>query len=289
MMISVNATYASTGCTTSNGHNYIDVYPALSAEITTTGNACTTDPRTASVPDGGAQYQWIVTNANVTNGGEHTRAISYVPWGTGDVTLSVTVKRIDGCEATDTVVEPAGTGPRAQLDLHTAICPGQSATIPVELIGTPPFSITWSDGVIQSGINASSVSRTVSPTQFTEYTISAVSDAHCSGDAVGAARVVVEEEPEILQQPRHATITKGSSTTLTVGASDSATLYDWYQGKSGDRSHLVASGPSPSYTTPPLTATTSYWVDVRSACASLESHTATVHISVKTRRRAVRR
>jgi hypothetical protein len=66
-------------------------------------------------------------------------------------------------------------------------------------------------------------------------------------------------------------------------------MYDWYEGQSGDRSQLVASGPSPSFTTPPLTSTTSYWVEVRSECGSVESSTATVRLNVKARRRAVRR
>ena len=287
MIIQVSGTHVATGCTfEQKGTRYIDVEPAHSTEITTS-SSCSGGPRFASVPVSGANalYDWSITNGQVLTGpGQPT--ITWEPSGTQDVTISVTVTRADSCVASDSVTVPAGTGPYATIDTQTWICPGEDATIPVSLSGTPPFSITWNDGVTQNGINAHTASRTVSPSQYSEYTITNVTDAQCSGTANGIARVMIDAEPEITQQPGNTTIAKGSSAKLTVAASGSVTSYSWYQGQTGDRSRLVAFGPS--FTTPHLTSTTSYWVEVVGECETVQSTTATVTVSGG-RRRAVRR
>jgi Leucine-rich repeat (LRR) protein len=68
--------------------------------------------------------------------------------------------------------------------------------------------------------------------------------------------------------PQGTTIASGQSTTLTVGASGSPTLtYQWYQGPSGTSTTPVGTN-SPSFTTPALTQTTSYWVRVSNGCGA---------------------
>jgi hypothetical protein len=81
--------------------------------------------------------------------------------------------------------------------------------------------------------------------------------------------------PAITQQPANIMITSGTTTTLTVAAT-SAVTYQWYRGAAGDTSAPVGTN-SASFTTPALTAATSYWVRVTGGCGSpADSATATV-------------
>ena len=82
--------------------------------------------------------------------------------------------------------------------------------------------------------------------------------------------------PTITTHPASTTICSGGSTTLTVLASGAGTLgYQWYQGTAPDTTTPVGTN-SASFTTPALTATTSYWVRVSNACGPVNSNTATV-------------
>ena len=82
--------------------------------------------------------------------------------------------------------------------------------------------------------------------------------------------------PTITTHPQSQTITVGQTTTLTVTASGTAPLsYQWYQGTSGDTNTPVGTN-SASYTTPPLSATTSYWVRVSNDMGTAHSNTAMV-------------
>jgi predicted extracellular nuclease len=84
--------------------------------------------------------------------------------------------------------------------------------------------------------------------------------------------------PAIDAQPADATISSGQTATLSVTAHGTAPLhYQWYQGSTGDTSTPVG-GDSASFTTPTLTATTSYWVRVSNDVGSVDSFTATVTV-----------
>jgi Zn-dependent metalloprotease len=83
--------------------------------------------------------------------------------------------------------------------------------------------------------------------------------------------------PLITSQPAGATVTAGTSATLSVTASGTAPLsYQWYQGSSGNVSSPVGGATSSSFTTGSIYQTTSYWVRVSNACGSADSVTATV-------------
>ncbi|MGH8882373.1 MAG: hypothetical protein ACRD0P_34355, partial [Stackebrandtia sp.] len=84
--------------------------------------------------------------------------------------------------------------------------------------------------------------------------------------------------PVITQQPQDMTVSSGGSATLTVAASGAGPLsYQWYQGNAGDTANPVGTGTS--FTTPVLTATTSYWVRVSGPGGQVDSRTAVVTVS----------
>ncbi|KAA0254172.1 MAG: hypothetical protein EDX89_11010 [Acidobacteria bacterium] len=87
--------------------------------------------------------------------------------------------------------------PTATVSGDATICAGQSAQIQAALTGTPPWSLTWSDSVTQTGLTTSPAARTVSPAATTVYTVTAVSDAYLSGTPSGSATVTVVASPVI--------------------------------------------------------------------------------------------
>ena len=88
----------------------------------------------------------------------------------------------------------------------------------------------------------------------------------------------VEDPPSISSQPADRTICTGSTAMLTVAAEGTTPLhYHWYQGNSGDTSVSVGTD-SDTFTTPALTATTSYWVRVSNSFGTADSNTATVTV-----------
>jgi hypothetical protein len=86
--------------------------------------------------------------------------------------------------------------------------------------------------------------------------------------------------PHITLQPADARIHPGETASLSVAASGQETLeYQWYEGASGDTGSPAADGQNPAFTSPPLSATASYWVRVSNALGHEDSRTATVTVS----------
>ena len=85
------------------------------------------------------------------------------------------------------------------------------------------------------------------------------------------------EEPVITSQPQDQTIVQGEQATITVTATGTAPLYQWYEGNPGDMTTPADTGAV--LTTPPtLTSNKSYWVHVSNACGTAESEKATVTV-----------
>jgi len=84
------------------------------------------------------------------------------------------------------------------------------------------------------------------------------------------------DSPTISSQPVSTTINSGSTAALSVVASGTAPLtYQWYRGAVGTTTTPVGTN-SASFTTPALTATTTYWVRVSNTAGNVNSALATV-------------
>ncbi len=87
----------------------------------------------------------------------------------------------------------------------------------------------------------------------------------------------------ILQVPQAtdtaSTITAGQSDTVYIAPAGAGATYQWYQGLSGDTSKPLSGATNNSFTTPPLTATTSYWVAVTQNGSTVDSTTVTVNVT----------
>ena len=162
-------------------------------------------------------------------------------------------------------------GVLATVSGTTTICAGGSTSVSATLTGTPPWNVTWSDGFTQTGIAASPAARTVSPSSTTTYTVTAVSNATCSGASIGAAIVTVNTPPAtpIVTAGSATTFCDGGSVTLT---SSSATGNQWL--KDGVP---IGGATSSAYT---ATAAGSYLVQVSvQACASATSAAVAVTVN----------
>jgi serine protease AprX len=73
----------------------------------------------------------------------------------------------------------------------TAVCSGSPAALTVDLVGAGPWTLTWSDGVVQSGVSATPATRSVSPTTATTYTLTSVSSTGCNQPGAGSATVSI--------------------------------------------------------------------------------------------------
>ncbi len=214
-----------------------------------------------------------------------------------DETFLVNLTSISGA----TVAKSQGTGtiknddaapvsPTATVSGGGAICAGGTAMIQAALTGTAPWNLTWSDGVMQTGVTTSPATRTVSPALTTTYTVTAISDLNfANGTFSGSATVTVNANPDAtLTAPLSVcansignsanvpdagagamytwtisggTITVGQSTsslTWTAGGAGTAMLNVTIKNSSGCASNGAASvtiNPATAITTPPQSLT----------------------------------
>jgi DNA/RNA endonuclease G (NUC1) len=263
--------------------------PAAPGAVTMASRVCANAPGTASVSAvaGATTYDWTITNGTIT-GGQGTTTVSFTAGNSGTVTLGVTARSAANCTlATWSGSATIATAPTATVGLDEAsVCAGTQVTIPVTLTGTAPFTIAWSDGVVQRNINTTRTSRTVTVLTSRAFRIVTISDANCTAPVNSiTANVHVIAAPIITLQPRAAFSQKpGERINTFVVASGENMTYQWFEGEVGDESHQV--GSTDQFTSLPLGRSTKFWVKVSNACGFVRSDA--VVVTVVTRGRSVR-
>jgi hypothetical protein len=114
--------------------------------------------------------------------------------------------------------------PTALVQGSTLVCSGDSAAIRVTLSGDAPWTLTWSDGIVETA-TASPHVRIVKPSQTTTYALANVQDSTGSGSVAGSATVtvLVVAPPSILDAP---VVETGKP--LTLHATPGYSSYQWF-------------------------------------------------------------
>jgi sugar lactone lactonase YvrE len=232
-------------------------------------------------------YQWYQGNSGDTShpatGGTGNAGPSYqTPPLTAITSYWVRVSNSAGSADSNTATITVITPPTITTQpISVVINSGQTATLTVAASGTSPFSYQWYQG--NSGDTSHPVTTGGTGASYTTLTATTnywvrVSNAAGSADS-STATVTVITSPTITAQPANQAITAGQKATLTVVASGTSPFtYQWYQGTSPNATAPIVGATTSSLTTPALTATTNYWVQVSNPAGSANSGTATITV-----------
>jgi hypothetical protein len=80
-----------------------------------------------------------------------------------------------------------GSRPTATVAGGGSFCPGATGFFGAYLSGIPPWSVTWSDGVVQANLMSSPVGRAIAVAGDAGYSIVSVSDSRGPGTSTGVA------------------------------------------------------------------------------------------------------
>jgi len=232
-------------------------------------------------------YQWYQGAVGTTTTPVGTNSGSFTtPALTATTTYWVRVSNsagnVNSALATVTVNPPVVAPSITAHPVSTAITSGQTATLTVAATGSVPLTYQWYQGAVGTtttpvGTNSASFT-TPALTATTTYWVR-VSNAAGNVNS-SLATVSMAEAPAISTQPASSVIVSGQTATLSVVATGTAPLtYQWYQGAIGTTTTPVGTN-SASFTTPALSASTSYWVRVSNAAGSVNSSLATVSMAV---------
>ena len=173
--------------------------------------------------------------------------------------------------------------PTAVVSGGGAVCPGGSTNIQAALTGTGPWTLRWSDGLLQANVATSPATRSVNPAATTTYTVTSVTDANCSNTGSGSATVTINVAPAVTANPASKAVCAGNSVSFTASATASpAPTVQWQVSTDGGATFLnVANATSSTYT---FTTTGSdnakqYRALFSNACGSVASAAATLTVN----------
>jgi hypothetical protein len=159
---------------------------------------------------------------------------------------------------------------------------GSSSTLTVAATGNGPLTYQWyvgAPGTTTSPVSGGTTATiTVTPTADTTYWVR-VTTSVCSTNSA-AVTVSLCTYPSTVTLPATRDVAYGETPVLafpTVSPTNVSKYIRWYRGAAGDRTNLVhynASATSLNYTTPAMTANTSYWVEFEhNGCLTTSSAT----------------
>lgn len=208
-------------------------------------------------------YTWTVNGGGTIASGQGTNAVT-VNWSTAGVhTVSVTASNTCGSSSAASLnvnVHASPTPATVTVDaIGNTICEGTTATITAT--NSVGGIITYNFYDAATGGNFVGTSPlTVSPANTTVYYLEVVNDFGCtsSGGRIPTTITVIHA-PEVLGiSASRDSVCYGNTTTLTANVSPSGATVIWWNSPIGSDS-ISTSNP---FTTPVLTQSTTYYVDV---------------------------
>ncbi|PAW70415.1 MAG: hypothetical protein B9S35_15250, partial [Opitutia bacterium Tous-C5TDCM] len=230
----------------------------------------------------GLSYQWYRGNLGDTSSPVGTNSPSFTtPALTATTAYWVRITnasgRTDSQAVLVTVTQPVIVPLIITQPSSLGIPYATSMTLRVVASGSNPMIYQWYEGATGTTTTpvGDSTKNFVTPilTSAESYWVR-VSNAAGSEDSSTATLTMA---PNITVQPESITISHGQNITLSVTATGPGPLsYRWYRGSRGNTATQV--GSASSFTTPLLSADTSYWVRVSNVAGAADSSTATVSL-----------
>lgn len=163
---------------------------------------------------------------------------------------------------------------------------GGTATSGTDFATLASGTLTFTDGGTASQniditVNGDTASESDETVIITLSNLVNTTGASVISNAEGIGTIINDDivPPAITTQPTGATIATGYTATLSLVATGTpAPAIQWYEGTSGTTTTPVGTN-SPTFTTPALSATTSYWARVTNAGGSVDSDTAIITVT----------
>lgn len=231
-------------------------------------------------PDAGVTYNWYNTP---TGGSIIFSGISYTtPVLTASTTYYIEAVSAAGCSngtrAVATVTVNPVLPPPTVVSANVTACAGTPVTLSVQ---NPQTGITynWYNSASGGLLLASGPDYSItSPTASATYYVEATSSAGCTSSSRTSVAVTVNPQPATpVLANASASVCSGAAVTLAVANPQAGVTYRWYTAVTGGA--LLFTGNS--FTTPALTATTTYFVEALSGsgCTAAARAAATVTVS----------
>jgi hypothetical protein len=159
--------------------------------------------------------------------------------------------------------------PGVTIPASIAVCGPQTINIPLTLSGTAPWTVYWSDGIVQNNITTPNATRSFNATGPAALGILLVTDASCSRNlpSPNILQITVDTAPVITTQPANSSI---SPATFIVVATGTNLHYQWYQEDSRGMVNPVGSD-APFFVINDVKDNSTIWVAVSNGCARVES------------------
>jgi trimeric autotransporter adhesin len=237
---------------------------------------------------GTSPYTWLVVSGSLPPPltlSASTGLISGTPNTAGKYSFTVQVQDVTGAQFTEALSITVNLAPPVitTQPAGVTISPGSTATLTVVASGTA-LSYQWYSGLSGSGAKitgATAATYTTATLQIGTYNYWVqVSNAGGSVNSLTAAVAVSAGSPvTITTEPASQTISSGQTATVTITATGTAPLsYQWYQGLSPNTENPISGATGPSYTTPPLTTSADFWVQVTNDIGHANSTTAVITV-----------
>ena len=252
-----------TGCSGSNAV-VITVNSIPTIIGTTPGSICGTGTVNLGATASAGTINWYAAS---TGGSSLGTGTSFTTPSISSTTTYYVDATINNCTTSSrtSVVATVNTLPTALAGGDTAICNGNSVT----LNASGGSTYAWSPA---TGLSATNVANpTASPTSTTTYTVTVTNSSGCA--ATASVTITVNPTPTITSVSSNSICGSG---TVNLGATASAGTINWYAASTGGTSL----GTGTSFTTPSISATTTYYVDATAngcTTATRTSVTATVN------------
>lgn len=191
-------------------------------------------------------YQWYKGTTQLTGQTLSTLSIGSVTTAdAGNYTVVIT----NSCQAvtSNNAVVIVNDLPTAIVEASaTSICLGDPTFL--YITGTPNATVTYSDGLNNFTVvlNSAGLATVAMPILYTSTTFTLVSaessSGQCSTVLTGSVTIIVEPNPVIITQPEGASVCEGQTISLSVTATGSNLIYQWYKGSS-----IIAGGTEPTF------------------------------------------